>query len=99
MKKAEISTDHELTDEDALAFHRHCVELELEQACKPPVDSKSVRAVAMEGTSPFVLAHQRRVQLYSPEMQLAAKLSHDTIILRSGLGLGFIDPMTGCVRE
>lgn len=93
------STDRELSDEDALAFWKHCVGLELDQACRPPVDSKSVRAMALEGVSPFVLAHQRQVELYSPDMQMAAKVSHDTIILRSGLGLGFIDPMTGAVRE
>jgi hypothetical protein len=89
---------NELSDEEALAFHRHCVELELEQATKPPVDSKSMKAMCLEGVSPFVLAHQHRVSMYDPDKRNAAKLSHDTVILRSGLALGLIDPFTGRLR-
>lgn len=92
------STDRDLSDQDALAFWRHCVELELDQSCKPPVDSKSVRTLCMEGVSPFVLAHQRQVEMYDPDKRMAAKLQHDTVMIRSGLALGFIDQFTGQLK-
>ena len=92
------ATDRELTDDEALAFHRHCVELELDQAVRQPL-AKSMRALCREGTSPFVLAEAWKVSCLEHDRRLAAQLSHDTIITRSGLGLGFIDPMTGRIRE
>lgn len=92
------STDRELSDADALTFHRHCVDLEIEQACRPPVDSKSMRTLCREGVSPFVLAHQHRMAALEPDRRVAAKLSHDTVMLRAGLALGFIDPVTGQMK-
>jgi hypothetical protein len=91
------STDRDLSDEEALAFWRHCVELELDQAVRQPL-KESLRSMAMRGVSPFVFAHQRAVELYDPDKRMAFKLSHDTIMFRSGLGLGIIDPHTGHIR-
>ena len=50
------STDRDLSDEEALAFWRHCVELELDQAVRQPL-KESLRSMAMRGVSPFVFAH------------------------------------------
>lgn len=91
------STDRELTNEEALAFWRHCVDLEMDQAVRQPL-RESLKSLAKRGTSPLVLAHQFLVQMYDGDMRKAWHLKHETVMLRSGLALGFIDPMTGAIR-
>jgi hypothetical protein len=69
----------------------------MEQATRQPL-AKSMKALCLEGTSPIVLAQAWKVACLDHDRMLAAQLSHDTVITRSGLALGFIDPMTGRLR-
>jgi hypothetical protein len=91
------ATDRELSDEEALAFHRHCVDLEIEQAVHRPLEIP-LRSLALGSTSAFTIGHQYMVKALDHDRRLAMQLSHDTVMTRSGLGLGIIDPVTGRIR-
>jgi len=83
----------ELDDEAAREFHRQVGQMMIAAACHRMDSTKSS---AMRTTSPFALARpQYAAEMIDHDKRQAALMRHESIMLRTGLKMGFIDALTG----
>jgi len=82
-----------LGDDEAREFHHHVGQMMIAAACH---HMDSMKSAALRTTSAFAIARpQYADEMIDHDKRQAALMRHESIMLRTGLKMGFIDALTG----